>query len=740
MTLKASLCSGFGQWHTDKPNNQNSKPYNTITLENIVSMVENPTSTAKENAAWFIPSSLLTREAAKQREHGVYFAVWCDFDNHTELSAILAVLAVLSCAYVVYSSRSATKERQKWRVIIPLATPATANEWQQVAAVINDRFEAAEIVPDRASERINQICYLPNRGEYYQSHIERGALLDWQTVLADELTAKKQHAANELTRLNAVKEQSRLKAVQRMATGSLSPIDAFNAAYPVEQCLELYGYKRNGNKWLSPNSSSGNAGVSVKGDKWISSHSSDLNLGSPNPNGSGCNGDAFDLFTYYEHGGNRNAAIKAAGAMFSTSSGKTISQANQQGYKQQNNTIIPYYDANADYDDSTIMPLIDNPSDTMAYTNKQLPTIGSATPTLKTKPAFSLGNFSLNGHSQEMKKKMLDDKFVLDKIAILGQATAIYAKPNTGKTLLVLWLLIQAISEKCINGDNVYYINADDNYKGLVTKLVIAEKYGFQMLAPGQNGFESNALMGYMRQMINDNTAHGAVIILDTLKKFTNLMDKKTASDFMKRAREFVTIGGTIIMLAHTNKKRGDDGKVIFAGTSDVIDDCDCAFTIDELKSAQLLPTSKTVLFENLKSRGDVADELAFSYSIVKDGKSYQDLLESVKIENRASTEQVKKELLINSKRKKDQPLIDAITEAIEQGKHLKTDLIEFAHKSIGISKPKLIKILDEYKGTKFSDLHLWRESKGEKNAKNYYLLTDKQTTATEYILAKDGY
>ena len=79
------------------------------------------------------------------------------------------------------------------------------------------------------------------------------------------------------------------------------------------------------------------------------------------------------------------------------------------------------------------------------------------------KPRFSLGCFSLSGQSKAMKSKMLADRYVLDKIAILGQATAIYAKPNTGKTLLVLWMLIESIKLRRINGKDVFYINADDD-------------------------------------------------------------------------------------------------------------------------------------------------------------------------------------------------------------------------------------------------------------------------------------
>lgn len=282
----------------------------------------------------------------------------------------------------------------------------------------------------------------------------------------------------------------------------------------------------------------------------------------------------------------------------------------------------------------------------------------------KPKIPFSMKSFSLSGQSEIMKTKMLADRYVLDRIAILGQATTIYAKPNTGKTLLVLWMLIESIKAGRISGENVYYINADDDYKGLVYKTSLAEKHGFQMLAPGHNDFESVALQGYMRQMIDDGTASGSVIILDTLKKFTNLMEKKTNSGFMNRAREYVSNGGTLIMLAHTNKNRDADGKAVFGGTSDVVDDCDCAFILDEVAKTN---TTKQVLFENIKCRGDVANELAFSYS-VEEGKRYQYRLESVEPADKNATAKAKEEKIAADARAKDQEVIDAITEAIEQG------------------------------------------------------------------------
>ena len=66
----------------------------------------------------------------------------------------------------------------------------------------------------------------------------------------------------------------------------------------------------------------------------------------------------------------------------------------------------------------------------------------------KRKTIFDLNQFALNGSSAEMEQKMLEDKHILGKVALLGQATAFYAKPNAGKTLLTIWLTIGSHQER----------------------------------------------------------------------------------------------------------------------------------------------------------------------------------------------------------------------------------------------------------------------------------------------------
>ena len=350
------------------------------------------------------------------------------------------------------------------------------------------------------------------------------------------------------------------------------------------------------------------------------------------------------------------------------------------------------------------------------------------------KPAFPLSNHSIVSSLAEMKAQMLADVFVLDGIALLGQLTTIYAKPNAGKTLTTIFMLTESIKAGRIKSEDVFYINADDSGNGLVAKGYIAQQFGFDMLAPSYNGFKSDDLVSKLKQAIFDDTARGKIIILDTLKKFTDLMHKTKGSEFMKVAREFTLKGGTMIMLAHANKNRGMDGKIVAGGTSDITDDCDCVYLLDEVSRTV---TTKTVLFENAKKRGNNAQEMSFSYAL--SGENYGELLASVKPLDFETIQQTKKESAINAKRERDKNAIDAITDAINQGKNTRLDLIQFGNESWGIPRRKLNEILDEYTGEKLSNSSLWKMVAGEKRTKIYYLLSAENLRINDYENVKNG-
>lgn len=98
------------------------------------------------------------------------------------------------------------------------------------------------------------------------------------------------------------------------AKNSESAIDAFNDAHDIEATLTQYGYTRKGKgRYLSPHSATGLPGVKIlpDGRRCFIHHASDPlcsdDTGHPvNP---------FDLYCYYDHGGDASKAAKAAAQM-----------------------------------------------------------------------------------------------------------------------------------------------------------------------------------------------------------------------------------------------------------------------------------------------------------------------------------------------------------------------------------------------------------------------------------------
>lgn len=333
-----NLCSGLGQYHSD--GGSKPKQLNTITLNDVKAMLATPQQVDKSNAQWVIFSDLVTRNGDAQKAKGKFYAFWFDIDEPAgkDLQSMAKDLsnALNGCELLAYTSRSATADNQKARLIIPLAVPITAQEFINVATIINDKLESLGISPDRAAQRPNQICYLPNRGEYYDNLIIEGTPLDCLAVLASELSALQlqQQAVKEAQQAQQV--NSLAMAQKRVESGTASPIDAFNACYSVEQTMLQYGYsKEANNRYLSPISESGIAGVTIKDNRWISSHGSDVAAGLGRTNTNGCSGDSFDLYSYFEHGNNRNKALKALGELFTVATGTSITKANQQAYMKQ---------------------------------------------------------------------------------------------------------------------------------------------------------------------------------------------------------------------------------------------------------------------------------------------------------------------------------------------------------------------------------------------------------------------
>lgn len=335
---------------------------------------------------------------------------------------------------------------------------------------------------------------------------------------------------------------------------------------------------------------------------------------------------------------------------------------------------------------------------------------------------FDFSAFSINGSLDDMKERMLSDKFVMNKLAILGQMTVFYASPNAGKTLLTLKALIESIDSGEILGSDVFYINADDNHAGLVTKTELAVQHGFQMVAPGYNGFHCDSLLSYIYKLVELDSCHGKVFILDTIKKFTDLMDKKASSNFSKGLRAFVAKGGTIIGLAHVNKNKDADGKSVSAGTSDVNDDFDCSYVLEVTGPDHA--GYKVVTFENRKNRGANAERVSYRYQR-HEGMSYRDILDSVAVVDDAEVRCIATESALQESLRDNGEIISAIESCLYDNVKMKTEIVKRVVSETMHTRRKVIQVLSLHTGRNFELGHRWCTAKAEKNAIEYRAVVD---------------
>ena len=328
-----------------------------------------------------------------------------------------------------------------------------------------------------------------------------------------------------------------------------------------------------------------------------------------------------------------------------------------------------------------------------------------------------LRHYSLTGQSKRLKARIGNEKFAMDSIAIKGQWTSIYAAPNRGKTLLTLWMLREQIQAGDIDPNNVFYINADDHYRGMTEKIAIAEGFDMHVLVPNYQEFDIDDTLPMLTKMAETDKAEGIIVILDTAKKFTNPMDKVCSSDFGKIARSFITAGGTLIVLAHTNKHKDEEGKSIYSGTSDLVDDCDCMYIIDEIAKKDVFTGNEiTVEFANKKSRGDVVETMGFSYKKLT-GQSYEELLNSIKRVSSDEVDAAKHREKIQQALDDDEKIITAACGLINSGVNTKNNLIEALQEETSASKTKIKAILETRNGNSYEDGHRWLSSKGNYNA-----------------------
>jgi hypothetical protein len=222
-----------------------------------------------------------------------------------------------------------------------------------------------------------------------------------------------------------------------------------------------------------------------------------------------------------------------------------------------------------------------------------------------------LRNLSATNRITEMEANLQNEEYIFPDLALSGQITLFYSWPNTGKTIFFLRFICDAIRDERVKAKDVFYINADDNYTGLYTKAKIADKHGFAMISPSEAGVLPQDILTMLATISAENDASGKVILLDTLKKFADMMSKNSQKDLYEILRRFNAKGGTALIAGHANKHKNAEGELVYEGTSDTMADVDCAYSMYRMTDAQ----EEVQIVEFRREKDPSTKKMAFTIS-----------------------------------------------------------------------------------------------------------------------------
>ena len=211
--------------------------------------------------------------------------------------------------------------------------------------------------------------------------------------------------------------------------------------------------------------------------------------------------------------------------------------------------------------------------------------------------------------SQEI-SQFASAKVIVPDLVISGHLTSIIAPANAGKTALLTHLA----GDMAKQGYDVFYINADLSMSDAAIPKSLANVHGWRLILPdARDGDSVDVVMQILRDMTHsDDVLSSVIIILDTLKKFTDLQNKQAAKEIFMLLRALNARGATVIGLGHTTKYRDEKGNLIFDGVGDLKTDVD---EMIYLESYRVPSSNKTILTTYVDKKRGTVDQASFQIS-----------------------------------------------------------------------------------------------------------------------------
>jgi len=268
-------------------------------------------------------------------------------DIHVAVAGFFGAEAI----WCVFSTASSLPDNRRWRLLIPLAHPVAPEMWLRMQRGFAVYLQGRGVLVDATADRSTQLHFMPNvpwsiidkqgrdvatrnpiTGEplHFEHKFGGVTLFDPAGTLTAEATqalseldevdraiqVQHQQKAKETARKRIEREALRQQALANGGDG-MTPVERFNLEHSTEALMVTYGYSEDPRKpghWRSPLQTSSTFATQVREDgTWFSLSGSDAAAGLGTKQGSGVGGDAFDLFTFFEHRGHRAKAVAIVG-------------------------------------------------------------------------------------------------------------------------------------------------------------------------------------------------------------------------------------------------------------------------------------------------------------------------------------------------------------------------------------------------------------------------------------------
>jgi len=308
-------------------------------------------------------------------------------------------------------------------------------------------------------------------------------------------------------------------------------------------------------------------------------------------------------------------------------------------------------------------------------------------------PLAALARFAL---TDEQVEKMQQTRMICRGVIAHQHLVALLGPAGSGKTAIATDIIARDLAPRF----RVMYFQEDAGAGDLPRLHEHARHCGYELLNSTLAGSTTDAQISALRGLsVSDVDLSNAVMVFDTVKKFVDLMSKGGTRAFMTMMRALTQRGATVILLGHTNKHRGPDGKLVFEGVGDVRNDVDELLYIeagekdaDGIVTLTIKPDKARCAVRKVSFRLNTTTMQATELPRVVD---------------------VAAELADRKQREQDAELIGAARSALAAGGLAHSELIKRVCAETGQGRNSVAKVVNRYLSDDPNDSHaLWLETR----------------------------